>query len=574
MHMGTADAQLVQTEILYVKKRRKSMNREKIALLSNVNMDFVIRLLQRHAEVYRGEGYGNELGLLTNPSSSYHGFEPEITFLVMDLMELLEHELELAAAKQRIEGWFAVVSGILEPGRVYYISDAYLWGLELDVTADAGRKAALERLWQEALEELCRRHDNVRIFPYHHMVETLGEKSTFSLKMWYMGRILLCNEAQNVLCELILDKVRVENHTPKKVLLLDLDNTLWGGLCGENDHTPVLLSEDHVGLAYKNLQRVILQMQRQGVLLGIVSKNNEADAMEILVNHPHMVLRSECFAAKRMNWAPKHENIREIAEELNLGADSFVFWDDNPAERQLVREMLPMVVVPEFPERPEELAPAMGEIYRVYFAKPSATEEDMSRTVQYAANAERKQLEKSAGSFEEYLKELKMEAVRVNPVKHRERLAQLMNKTNQFNLTTRRYAQGQIAVLLEDNRKRVYLYGVSDRFGDNGVVAAIIVDCGDAVPVVEDFVMSCRVMGRNIEDALLEDVELDLRRRGYSSLRGIYIPTVKNAPVAGLYDRLGYKKIGISAEGTVEYELQLADAPERMYYITIKEEEN
>ena len=213
-------------------------------------------------------------------------------------------------------------------------------------------------------------------------------------------------------------------------------------------------------------------------------------------------------------------------------------------------------------------------LFRSYFAKPSATEEDMSRTVQYAANAERKRLEKSAGSFEEYLKELKMEAVRVNPVKHRERLAQLMNKTNQFNLTTRRYAQGQIAVLLEDNRKRVYLYGVSDRFGDNGVVAAIIVDCGDAVPVVEDFVMSCRVMGRNIEDALLEDVELDLRRRGYSSLRGIYIPTVKNAPVAGLYDRLGYKKIGISAEGTVEYELQLADAPERMYYITIKEEEN
>ena len=548
------------------------MDGQKIALLSNVNMDFVIRLLQKHREVYRAEGYGNELGMLTNPSSSYHAFGPDITFLVMDLMELLEHELEPTAARQRIERWFAVVSGILEPGKIYYISDVYLWGLELEVIADAGRKAALERLWQGALEELCRTHDNVRIFPYHHMVEMLGEKSAFSMKMWYMGKILLGNEAQKMLCELILDKVRIESYTPKKVLLLDLDHTLWGGLAGENDHAPIALSEDHVGLAYKNLQRVILQMQRQGVLLGIVSKNNEADAMEILKNHPHMVLRPESFAAKRMNWAPKHENIREIAEELNLGEDSFVFWDDNPAERQLVREMLPMVTVPEFPDRPEELAPAMGEIFRKYFAKPSTTEEDMVRTMQYAANVERKQLEKSAVSFEDYLKELEMEAVRVRPEKHMERLGQLMNKTNQFNLTTRRYTQGQIAMLLEDNRKRVYLYGVSDRFGDNGIVAAIVVDCAGAVPVVEDFVMSCRVMGRNIEDALLEDVEGDLRSRGYERLRGIYIPTAKNVPVAGLYDRLGYERMGEDAEGTVEYELQLADAPKRMYYITIKVE--
>ena len=550
------------------------MNGQKIALLSNVNMDFVIRMLQKHVEIYRAEGYGNELGILTNPSSSYHVFEPDITFLVMDLMELLEHELDKETAKRRIEDWFAVVDSQLKPGKIYYISDAYLWGPELAVIWDVGRKAALEGIWQKKLEELCESHGNVRIFPYHHMVEVLGEKNTFSLKMWYLGKILLSNEAQRNLCELITEKVAEEMRTPKKVLILDLDHTLWGGLAGEANHTPVELSEEHVGLAYKNLQRVILQMQRQGVLLAIVSKNNEADALEILEKHPHMVLRPECFAAKRINWAPKHENIKEIGDELNLGTDSFVFWDDNPTERQLIQEMLPMVTVPEFPDRPEALAAAMATIYRQYFAAPSATKEDLDRTKQYAANAERKRLQGASGSFEEYLKELHMTALRVKPEKYMERLCQMMNKTNQFNLTTQRYSQGQIVALLEDVRKRVYLYQVSDRFGDNGVVAAIVVDCGGSTPVVTDFVMSCRVMGKNIENGLLEDVEEDLRGKGYEYLRGIYIPTAKNMPVAGLYDRLGYKRVGEDPGKRVEYELCLANRPNRMYYVTIKIEDD
>jgi len=548
------------------------MSGPRIALLSNVNMDFVIRLLQKQIEIYRGEGYGNELGILMNPASSYHTFSPDFIFLVMDLMELLEHDLDRAGAKGRIDRWFADFGSTLEPEKVYYVSDAYLWGTELAVLADMGQKAALEQLWQEALEELCRNHGNVRMLPYHHLVEMLGEEHAFSLKMWYMGKILLGNEAQKRLCELILDRVRRETDIPKKVLLLDLDNTLWGGLAGENDHTPIRLSEEHVGLAYKNLQRVILQMQRQGVLLGIVSKNNEADAMELMEKHPHMVLRPGMFASMRMNWRPKHENIREMAKELNLGEDSFVFWDDHPAERQLVKEMLPQVTVPDFPDRPEELAPAMAEVYRQYFAKPAVTDEDLDKTAQYLANAERQKLQDAAGSFEDYLKGLAIVTVRVRPDEHAERLAQLMNKTNQFNLTTRRYTQGQIAGLLADGRKKIYLYRVSDRFGDNGIVAAIVVDCGGDVPMVEDFVMSCRVMGRNIEEALMADVEADLRKSGYERLRGRYIPTAKNTPVAGLYDRLGYSRIGEGMQGDVEYELLLADAPGRMYYSTMKAE--
>lgn len=545
----------------------------KIAVLSNVNMNSLIRLLEKEMQVYRPEGYGNELALLMNPASSYHEFDPECTFLIPDLMELIEHDLNLDRAGERMDEWLLGVRSALRPDRLYYVADACLWGPELEVVHDVFLKPELEELWQRRLQELCRERGNVRIFPYRQFLTGLGEENAFSLKMWYMGKILLGNEAQKRLSALILDKLRVELRTPKKLLILDLDNTLWGGLAGENDHTPIILSEEHSGLAYKNLQRVILQMQRQGVLLAIVSKNNGEDVTDILEKHPHMVLPPECFAAKRINWQPKHINIQEIACELNLGLDSFVFWDDNPQERQLVKELLPQVAVPDFPDRPEELASAMAGVYREYFAKPTLTKEDMEKTAQYAANASRRQLQESAGNYEDYLKNLEIEAVRVEPRLYVERLTQMVNKTNQFNLTTRRYTRSQVEELLQKAEKQVYLYRVSDRFGDNGVVAAAVADCSGAVPVLEEFVMSCRVMGKQIEHALIEDIERDLRGRGYKRLKGVYLPTAKNAPVEKLYPQLGYAKTSDLPEGGAEYEIDLENIPKRMYYVELKIED-
>lgn len=549
---------------------KKCIEKTKIAVLSNVNLNFVIRMLQKDLAVYEAEGYGNELGILMNPASSYHEFGPEFTFVVMDLMELLAGELEPESAKEKIEGWFTQFEEALSQKQergIFYLSDAYLWGVQLLVLADAGRKFALEQLWQEQLTELCSRRKNVRVLPYRSLIEKLGEENAFSMKMWYMGRILHSKEAQNRLCECITGKVRMEKYVPKKVLLLDLDNTLWGGLAGEADHTPVVLSEDHSGLAYKNLQRVILYMQKQGVLLGIVSKNNREDAEGILKEHPHEVLRPEHFAVQKINWKSKAENIEEIATELNLGMDSFVFFDDNPAERQLIKELLPQVAVPDFPKEPEELACAMVEIYRTYFARPFVTEEDLKKTRQYAENAKRSRMKESAASFEGYLKQLGIVMKRVDPAKNAERLTQLVNKTNQFNLTTKRYTRGQIQEVLASEGKRVYLYQVADCFGDNGQVAAVIVDLEGEVPLVEEFAMSCRVMGRNIEDAILEDVEQDMRAAGYERLRGRYVPTQKNQPVKEFYSRLGYGKCADLVSGGTEYEIEIAKAPKRVYYV-------
>ncbi len=545
------------------------MSLKKIAVLSNVNMNFVIRMLKKEYEVFDSEGYGNELGVLMNPQSSYHAFGPQMTFLIMDLMEVLEHQLEPSNALTAMDRWFSMLESCLKQEQVYYISDAYLWGSRLCVISDPGRKLLLETAWQERLQGLCSKYANVYILPYCHMVECLGEENAFSLKTWYLGKILHTNEAQKRLSSLIAHKAELQTRTAKKALLLDLDHTIWGGLAGEADHTPIVLSDDHTGLAYKNLQRVILQMQKQGVILGIVSKNNEEDAMEILKSHPHQVLRPECFAVCKINWLPKHENILQIAEELNLGLDSFVFWDDNPAERELVAAMLPQVTVPEFPVNPEELAPAMVELYHTYFEKNVVTSEDLEKTKQYADNVKRSSLKAQTHSFEEYLKQLDIIITKEEPAANIVRLVQLVNKTNQFNLTTRRYEQAHMQQILNDPHKRVFLYSVADCFGDNGIVAAGIVDVQET-PIIEELVMSCRVMGKNIEYGIIEHMENVLQEEGYTLLKSLYLPTAKNKPVETLYEKLGYTVINNMPDGGKVYEIDLAKRPVRVYYGKIR----
>ena len=537
--------------------------KHKVALLSNVNMNFVTKLLRRQMDMYEGEGYGNELGLLMDRSSSYHVYAPDICVLLMDLWELIGADAENV---QAIDRWFAMLEGALDDKTTYYVSDAYVWGADRTLFVSEEKKATLEHYWLVRLEQLVANHGNVRVLAYAGIVRKLGEALTFSEKLWYMGKILHTNEAQKQMAELILHKVELESRIAKKVLVLDLDNTLWGGLAGEHDITPITLSDDHTGMAYKNLQRVIKKMQECGVVLAIASKNNESDAMEIIDKHPHMVLRSDAFAAKRICWDSKADSIQAMAKELNLGLDSFVFFDDSASERELIKQMLPQVTVPDFPEKPEELPEAMIGIYKEYFEKAYVTAEDAKKSEQYLQNAKRAKLEKAAVSFSDYLKQLSIKVERVAARESAERFTQLLNKTNQFNLTTKRHEASEIRAMLEDASKRIYLYRVEDALGDYGIVAAVIVSLDSDIPVVEEFVMSCRVMGKYIEYGILTAVEEELRAEGFDRIRGIYVPTAKNKPVEKLYEKAGYDLLEEQGEAFV-YEMNLASTPSREYYM-------
>lgn len=542
--------------------------KHKIALLSNINMNYVLRMLEKEHDVYRTEGYGNELGFLLDKNSSYHSFGANYTFFLIDLLELLGHNVNITEAKESVNKWFATFEAGMDKTVQYYISDAYLWGVEVEAFFNKDLRNCLESLWNDSLYKMCDKYANVNILSYHDIVSKLGEENAFSLKMWYMGKILHTNEAQKRIAENISHCVQLVARVSKKVLLLDLDNTLWGGIAGEHEHTPIVLSEDHAGLAYKNLQRVISLMKNAGVVLGVVSKNNEDDALELIRNHPHMVLREEDFAVKKINWESKHINIQKIAEELNLGLDSFVFFDDNPTERELIRQTLPQVTVPDFPDRPEELAVAMVGIYHTWFEKPFVTEEDLDKTRQYAENAKRAEVENQAINYEEYLKQLKMKVIRVDAKQNIERMVQLINKTNQFNLTTKRMEMSEVQKIVDNSLKKVYLYKVEDCFGDYGIVSAVIVDLS-ATPTIEEFVMSCRVMGKHVEAAIISQVEKELAEDGFELLQGIYLPTDKNKPVEYLYERLDYEVQTSKENGQKIYFMNLSKRPERELYAEV-----
>ena len=538
----------------------------KIAVLSNVNLNSVIRSISKETEVFETEGYGNELGVLLDCESALYKYEPEFVFLIEEYIELLGHNLSLEQAVAVVDNWFAAFEAAIHKDITYYVSDAYLYGLELAVGRDESHKAELEALWQKRLAVCHEKHANVLIFPWRAIIEDMGESQAYSAKLWYMGKIPYSMNMQKALQKCILHKLKLTSYTPKKVLLLDLDNTLWGGLAGEHDKSPVQLSEDGIGRAYKNLQRVIKRIKEQGVVLGLVSKNNPEDALAIINNHPHMVLRQDDFAIMKLNWTAKHENIMAIAQELNLDLDSIVFFDDNPAERQLIQEMLPQVVVTDFPENAEKLPETMVNIYQQYFEKPYITAEDMQKTAQYQANQKRDELRQSALSFEDYLNNLQIKLIPVDPEKNIERLVQLVNKINQFNLTTMRFSMNEMEKILADKNKEVFLYQVTDCFGDNGIVSASIVDYGVEAEIIE-FAMSCRVMGRRIENAIIENMEKAAKRRGYARILGRYIPTEKNKPVAELYSSLNYTEIEDNGAAGVIYEVSLLDTPKRNYQL-------
>lgn len=355
----------------------------------------------------------------------------------------------------------------------------------------------------------------------------------------------------------------------KKCIVLDLDNTLWGGVLGEDGISGIKIGGDYPGKAFAFFQKSLLQLSKSGVILTVCSKNNEADVLEAWEKNPFMVLKKEHFAAYRINWTDKATNIRELAEELNIGLDSFVFIDDNPTERELIRQMLPMVSVPEFPTQPYELPVFFKKLVEDYFKVYSITEEDKKKTEQYKANAARVQAQHSFSDFGAFLESLDIQiTIEAANEFNIPRIAQMTQKTNQFNLTTKRYTDADVKDFLSNGWK-IWCVSVADRFGDNGITGCIMIN-GDEI---DTFLLSCRILGKGIEKAFIKKVMALLKEDGIVSLKAAYQPTAKNAQVADFYDRCGFTCVTENADGSKNYVLDLNAADleiEKYYHINLK----
>jgi FkbH-like protein len=360
---------------------------------------------------------------------------------------------------------------------------------------------------------------------------------------------------------------------PKKVLVLDLDNTLWGGVVGETGPLGVALGESPDGEAYRAFQKHVKALSKRGIVLAIASKNNPADGIEPFETNPEMILKLGDIAAAEINWEPKGTTIRRIAETLNLGLDSFVFFDDNPAEREQVRQAIPEIAVACVPAEPAEYARALQA--GLWFETASLTKEDRVRTEQYAVERKRRDLQQSAGSMEDYLRSLEMRAdVRAIDEADLMRVVQLLAKTNQFNLTTRRHTRDEVLRLLALPNAIGITLRVEDRFGDHGLIGVMI-----AVPAAEDgrvlridtWLMSCRVIGRTVEEFSFGELLDRAGKLGYREIHGDYIPTKKNALVSELYDRMGFQRVRVGDDRAVLYVLDVAAATRPTAYLSRKE---
>jgi FkbH-like protein len=356
----------------------------------------------------------------------------------------------------------------------------------------------------------------------------------------------------------------------KKVLVLDLDNTLWGGVVGDDGLDGILLGQGSgAGEAFCAFQRYLKQLLARGVVLAVSSKNDLEVAEAVFRDHPEMILRRDDIAAFEANWADKPQALRRIAAQLNLGLDSFVFFDDNPAERQLMRQELPMVDTPEVPVAPELYSQCLADAG--YFEAVALTPEDTRRAEQYAANAKRQGIESAATDLPSFLRDLQM-TLSAGPFVEIDipRITQLINKTNQFNLTTRRFSEDQVRALMKDPGALTLSARVADRFGDNGLICVIIATLDRDVLDIHTWLMSCRVLGRSVENALLALVAERASGLGARFIRGHYIDSGRNGIVRGMYESFGFRRIDEGSKGETVWWLDLREMkPELPPYFNV-----
>jgi methylmalonyl-CoA epimerase len=513
-----------------------------------------------------------------DPASRLYAFDPTVivfTVQARDLApDLWERFTDLAPAEvDAIVGRvLANYKSWIEAIRSRSNAHIIIHGLEVPEAPGAGLydaqdprgQAATIRRINAGLTELAKAASGVYVLDYDALIARHGRRAWHDERKWQTMRMPI---AAPCLVHLASEWLRFLHPITGKVakcLVLDLDNTLWGGVIGEDGLHGIRLGIEHPGSAYRNFQRAIIDLYNRGVILAVCSKNNPADAMEVFEKHDGMLLRKDHVACFRINWKDKGTNLREIAAELNIGIDSLAFFDDNPAERELVRQQVAEVMVIETPADPEQYARALRE-WGV-FERLSLSAEDRERGRFYAQDRQRSELEQTAGSLEDFYRSLKQE-VEIGTVSRTTlaRVAQLTQKTNQFNMTTNRYSEQEISSLAADPRWYIRWIRVKDRFGDNGIIGVVMAhDKGSGEWEVDNFLLSCRVIGRTVETAILATIIEQARAAGARKIGGWFIPTKKNAPAKDFYSQHRFTKI-LEEGGRQRWEMDLTtstvDAP-------------
>jgi FkbH-like protein len=526
----------------------------RLALLRSFTLEPLVPLLRAAAfiqgidlEVYISE-FNTYAQDILNPASQLYRFEPNIVILAVQSRDIapdlwagyaaLSPEEQQGAVSRVVSAYQSWVEAFRSRSEAHFIIhtlEAPLFPSQglFDQQSAGGQVAAVQRV-NEALGGLARAHRGVYLLDYDALVARHGRARWYDECKWLTMRMPIAAEHLEHLANEWLRFVHPLIGKVCKALVVDLDNTLWGGVIGEDGMEGIQVGPEYPGAAYQALQRVILDLYHRGIILAVCSKNNLADATEALENHPGMILHPHHFATFRINWNDKAQNLREIAAELNIGIDTLALLDDSPVERERVRMELPEVTVIELPEDPMQYSRALR--ISPVFERLVLSDEDRERGRFYAEQRQREEMEKSATSLEDFYRALRQE-VEIVPVTTATltRVAQLTQKTNQFNTTTRRYTEQQVSALAASPDWNVYSIRVKDCFGDNGIVGVVIVRDTRDVSEIDTFLLSCRVIARTVETAILSFLVDRARSRNITQLHGWFVPTKKNSPAKEFY---------------------------------------
>ena len=492
---------------------------------------------------------------ILNTKSGLYDFSPDITFLILDVRSLLgdyfyypysissdKRKLLVKEKINELENLIFKFKNNTDSKLVItnFNVPSYSPNGIIETKSEFGFHEMIHEI-NSGLKNIVRDQNSIYVFDFNQFVSNYGEKNIFNERQFHIGDIQIAFNYIPYLAYELMSYVKPMFSINRKCIILDLDNTLWWGVIGEDGFDGIELSQLSNGKSFVEFQKYLLSLWQQGIILAINSKNNFDDAMKVIRDHPEMILREKHFGSIQINWNDKAQNMQKISEELNIGLDSFVFFDDDRINQERIKSEFPEILTINLESDPSTYVEKLKDLND--FNVLQRTDEDTKRGEMYSQQRQRKQFENTVSDLGEFLKQLE---IKVKVKKSNEfsipRISQLTLKTNQFNLTTRRYQEEEISKFSNDENFVVGCVNVLDKFGDNGITGAYIVKKNGATWILDTFLLSCRIMGRGVEDAMLSHILEDAKNNGAEEFKAEFISTSKNKPAENFLLESGFKK--------------------------------
>ena len=574
----------------YINKAQENLKEHdkkiRIALLSSFSINGIKEIIQIKSSerkissiIYEGP-YNQYSQEILNQESNLYKFSPEITFLLVDTRNIFgelfrfPYSISESERKDFVEKKVNEILNLAQKFMEKTNSKLIISKLNIPSFSPYGIfEEKTEFGFHKMIEEFNRQisieflnSENIFVYDFDRFVSKHGEENIFNYSQFFFGDLKISMDYLPEFGQDLMKYVIAYLGISKKCIVLDLDNTLWGGIVGEDGFNGIKLGPEPPGNAYMEFQRVLLSLHQRGIILAINSKNNAEDAMQVIKDHPYMVLKEENFAALRINWKDKVSNMKELVKEINIGLDSLIFIDDDPVNRELIKSSFPEILVVDILDDPSTYAQILENM--IDFSMIKITDEDKNRGKMYAKQKIINDLEESATDLSSFLNQLDLK-IFIKKVDEftLPRVSQLILKTNQFNLTTKRYQESDIKDMISNLNYLVGCAQVEDKFGDNGITGVFIIKKENEKEwLIDTFLMSCRIMGRDIEKGIMAHIINKAKESGVKKIKANFFPTQKNKPVEYFLPNCEFTKKGDFWEYIIKSEIKLPE------YLTVKVE--